>query len=122
MAGSTTGITSFKGGGGQITMDFNPWMLTGPGGVPWTNDVNLGALIDQLNTLLLAGRLPSTGTNTYTLPPRNIVNARQAILDYVSNTSNIAYNNTTPSDTNKRDRVRAIVHLLITSPDYTIQK
>jgi uncharacterized protein (DUF1800 family) len=36
--------------------------------------------------------------------------------------SPIAYNNTTPSDTNKRDRLRAILHLILTSPDYTIQR
>lgn len=120
-SGNTNGISSFKNGGGAITLDFLPWMGNGPGSVPWTNDVNLNALIDQLSTLLLAGHLDNTGTNTYT-PARVIVNAQQAIYDYVRNTANISYNNTTPSDTNKRDRIRAIVHLLVTSPDFTIQK
>ena len=32
------------------------------------------------------------------------------------------YNNSSPSATNIRDRLRAIVHLIITSPDYTIQR
>ena len=40
--------------------------------------------------------------------------------------SAVAYNNgstnTNPSDTEKRDRIRAIVHLIITSPDFTIQR
>ncbi len=36
--------------------------------------------------------------------------------------SPVSYNNTTPSDTNKRDRLRAILHLILTSPDYTIQR
>lgn len=38
--------------------------------------------------------------------------------------STILYNNgtTTPTDTNKRDRLRAILHLILTSPDFTIQR
>jgi hypothetical protein len=103
-------------------MDLRPWMANGPGGVPWTNDVNLNALIDKLSTLLLAGQLPSTGVNNYASTPRNIVNAKQVIYDYVRSTANISYSNTTPTATQKRDRLRAIVHLIVTSPDFTIQK
>jgi hypothetical protein len=36
--------------------------------------------------------------------------------------SSVAYNNSAPSDTNKRDRLRSILHLILTSPDYTIQR
>ena len=120
-SGNTNGVGSFNNGGGAITLDFLPWMGNGPGGVPWTNDVNLNALIDQLSTLLMAGHFDNTGTNTYT-PTRVILNGEQAIYDYVRIPSNISYSNTTPSDTNKRDRLRAIIHLLVTSPDFTIQK
>ena len=120
-AGNTNGVSSFSNGGGAITLDFLPWMGNGPGGVPWTNDVNLNALIDQLSTLLMAGHFDNTGTNTYA-PTRIILNGQQAIYDYVRSTANISYSNTTPSDTNKRDRIRAIIHLLVTSPDFTIQK
>jgi hypothetical protein len=72
--------------------------------------------VDQLNTLLLAGQLPSTGTNNYTSNPRVIVNARQLIVDYVSTLTNAN------ATTQARDRIRAIVHLLGTSPHFTIQK
>jgi hypothetical protein len=34
----------------------------------------------------------------------------------------ISYNNATPTDTQKRDRLRAIVHFLLISPDFTIQR
>jgi uncharacterized protein (DUF1800 family) len=34
----------------------------------------------------------------------------------------IAYTNSAPTTTNTRDRVRAIIHLILTSPDFTIQR
>jgi hypothetical protein len=34
----------------------------------------------------------------------------------------VPYTNSAPSDTNKRDRLRAIIHLILTSPDFTIQR
>jgi hypothetical protein len=120
--GLITLISSFSGGNGDIALDFNKWLGNRPGtATPWTNNENVAALVDALNDLLLAGQLPSAGTNNYGTP-RTIVNAKDAILNYVTNTANIAYNNTTPTDTNKRDRLRAIVHLIVTSPDFTIQK
>jgi uncharacterized protein (DUF1800 family) len=39
-----------------------------------------------------------------------------------SNAGIIPYTNASPTTTNIRDRVRAIVHLILTSPDYTIQR
>jgi hypothetical protein len=119
---STQGLASFKNGARDVAIDFRPWMANGPGSVPWTNDVNLNALIDRLNTLLLAGQLPSSGTNNYSSNPRVIVNAKQVIYDYVRNTANIAYSNAAPTTAQRRDRIRAIVHLLVSSPDFTIQK
>ena len=114
-------------------MDFTPWMGNADAAAPaptqaWTNDVNLPTLVDRLNTLLLARQLPSTGTNVLT-PPRTIVNAKQVITDYVlaktTSYTNITYSTTSPqvpTDQQKRDRVRAVVHFLTTSPDFTIQK
>ena len=119
---NTQGLASFKSGARDVAIDFRPWMANGPGNVPWTNDANLNALIDRLNTLLLAGQLPSTGTNNYSSNPRVIVNAKQVIYDYVRNTANIAYSNAAPTTAQRRDRIRAIVHLLVSSPDFTIQK
>ncbi len=37
-------------------------------------------------------------------------------------TSYVPYANSNPTDTNKRDRLRSILHLILTSPDYTIQR
>ena len=120
---TTGGISSFRSGGGDMAVDFGPWMGIKPvGTTPWTNNENVNALIDQLNTLLMAGQLPSTGVNNTASNPRVIVNARQAIYDFVTNTSNIAYTAAAPTDTQKRDRIRAIVHLIVTSPNFAIQK
>ncbi len=76
------GISSFINGGRDIALDFRPWMGEGPGGLPWAHDNNLGALVDKLNALLMAGQLPSTGTNDYTTTPRTILNAKSVITDY----------------------------------------
>ena len=34
----------------------------------------------------------------------------------------VPYTNSAPTDTNKRDRLRSIIHLILTSPDFTIQR
>ena len=128
-SGNTGGISSFRYGLGNISMDFSPWMANKPGGsTPWTNNENLLALIDQFNTLLMAGQLTTTGTNNYASNPRVIVNGRQALYDFVTHKNgsnvydNIAYTDAAPSNTQKRDRLVAIIHLILTSPDFTILK
>lgn len=80
---SQLGLASFKSGARDIMVDLRPWMGTGPGGLPWAHNNNLDALIDELNTRLMAGKLSSTGTNNYASNPRLIVNAKQAIKDYI---------------------------------------
>ena len=121
--GNTNGLSSFKNGTNALVMDLAPWMgnananagsvgaILGAGsntGQAWTSNTNLPVLIDRLNTLLLGGKLPA--------------GAKTQIQTFVSNTTNIPYNNTTPTDTNKRDRLRAILHFLLTSPDFIIQR
>ncbi len=76
------GLSSFNNGARDIALDFRPWMGQGPGGLPWLHNNNLGAFVDQMNLLLMAGQLPSTGTNDYTSTPRRIVNAKQVITNY----------------------------------------
>jgi len=42
------------------------------------------------------------------------------IATYVANNTNFPYTSPTPAQ--MRERVRAVAHLIITSPDFTIQK
>lgn len=79
------GLASFLTGSHNICMDLRPWMGSGPNNKLWTDNANLGLLVDRLNSRLMGGQLPSTGTNVYHPgSARNIVNAKQAILDFVS--------------------------------------
>jgi Protein of unknown function (DUF1800)/CHRD domain len=99
--GNTNGPSSFINGNGSLTMDVGPWMtpaLTSNAGIP--------NLVDSLNSLLCAGQLSPT--------------SKTAIVNYVANNTNFPY--TTPTFTQMRDRVRAVVHLILTSPDFIIQK
>jgi hypothetical protein len=121
--GNTNGISSFKTGTNALVMDFGPWMGNatdlglGAGStptVPWTNDQNVGALIDRMNTLLMAGQLPASGKAII----QNFITANTGTNLY----TNIAYNNTTPTDTQKRDRIRAVIHFIISSADFNIQR
>jgi hypothetical protein len=99
---NTNGLCSFTGGNGSIVLDLGPWMTTNN-----TSSNGVPGLIDSLNTLLLAGQL--TGA------------AKSNIVRYVSNKTNFPYS-TPPTDAQMRDRVKAVVHLMVTSPDFTIQK
>ena len=100
-SGNTNGMSSFNNGSGAIVLDLGPWMTPG-----YTSNVGIPGLIDALNSLLCAGQLPAA--------------ARTVIINYVANNTNFPY--TTPTYSQMRDRVRAVVHLLIDSPDFTIQK
>jgi hypothetical protein len=99
---NTNGISSFTSGNGAIALDIGPWMNTN-----FTASANVPALVDSLNTVLLAGQLSAA--------------AKTNIVNYVTNTVNFPFS-TPPTATQQRDRVRAVVHLIINSPDYTIQK
>ena len=100
---SQPGLESFKSGGRDVMVDLRPWMGIGPGGLPWVHNNNLSALIDELNTQLLAGQLSAA-----------------AKAEISAHATSLAY--TTPTTTQLRDRIRAVVHLIVTSPAFTIQK
>jgi len=101
--------SSFRSGNGAIALDFTPWMQTRPGGSgAWTDNANLSALVDQLSILLTAGQLNAS--------------ARTIIVNFVSNTTNITYTNGSATDAQKINRLRGIIHLIATSPDFTIQR
>jgi hypothetical protein len=106
---NSTILSSFRQGQGDIVIDLRPWMGNRTNtNTPWTNDANLGALIDEWDAMLLGGQLPD--------------GAKSIIQNYTSNTTNISYNGTAPTDMQKRDRARAVLHLMTTSPDFTIQR
>ena len=100
--GNTNGLSSFTGGNGSIVLDIGPWMTTN-----YTSNAGIPALVSNLNTLLAAGQLSAA--------------AQANIVSYVANTNNFAFS-TPPTQTQMRDRVRAVVHLIVSSPDYIIQK
>ncbi len=109
---SNAGLSSFRSGGGQLWLDLGPWMGNAAGGQPWAADANLPALIDQLDTLLMGGQMtPAMET---------------VILNYIkgpaTGTKYFPMTAPTPTDSQKRDRIRAIIHLIVTSPDFTIQR
>ncbi len=99
---NSNGISSFTGGNGNIVLDIDPWMTVG-----YTTNSGIPNLVSNLNTLLAAGQLSQvTQTN---------------IIKYVANTTNFPYGNP-PTENQMRDRVRAVVHMIASSPDYIIQK
>ncbi len=101
--GNTNGLSSFAGGNGSIVLNLAPWMTTN-----YTANAGIPALVSSLNTLLAAGQLPAA--------------AQSNIVGYVASTTNFSYTTPVPTQTQMRDRVRAVVHLIVSSPDYIIQK
>jgi hypothetical protein len=101
-AGNLNGFTSFQGGNGSLVMDMGAYMTQAQ-----TNSTGIPGTVDAIAALLTGGNLNST--------------TRTNIINYVSNTSNFLYS-TPPTNQQMRDRVRAIVHLIITSAEYAIQK
>ena len=98
--GNTNGYSSFFNGNGSIVLNLRPWMTPA-----YTSNTGIPSLVDSMNSLLAAGQLSP--------------NARSAIINYVASTN---YPYTTPTYTQMRDRVRAVVHMVVSSPDYMIQK
>ncbi len=100
--GNTNGLDSFTGGNGAIVLNLGPWMNAG-----YTSNAGIPTLFSSLNTLLAAGQISAA--------------AQADIINYVANATNFPYGSP-PTDSQMRDRVRAVVHLIVTSPDYIIQK
>lgn len=96
--GDTNGLTSFRNNG-TIMMDLSPWMTTN-----YTANAGLPNLVTSLNTLLVGGQLS--------------FNAQATIVNYVAT---LTYG-TPPTTSQRHQRVAAVVHLILTAPDFTIQK
>jgi hypothetical protein len=97
---NSNGLSSYNQGNGAVTLDVGPWLTTN-----FTLSANIPALVDSMNTLLVAGQLTPA--------------VKTSIVNYVTNTVNFP---TPTNQTQMRDRVRAVVHLILCSPDYTVQK
>ncbi len=107
--GYSNGFGSFRDGLGDITIDVSPWM--GPrttGTNYWTNTVNLRDLIREMSKLLMAGQMSQA--------------MEDQIYNHVSNTANVAYNATTPTDSERRNRIRGIIYFIAVSPEHAIQR
>jgi hypothetical protein len=102
-SGNTNGLSSFIGGNGSIMLDLGPWMT-----VANTSDAGIPGLVDSLGTLLCAGQLSTA--------------AKNVIVTYVANTSRFPLASPTPTNTQMRDRVRAVVHLIVSSPEFIVQR
>lgn len=102
---NTAGFSSFISGGEAITLDLGPWCSTNwtsTNGVPGIN-----GLFEALNARLCAGQLTAA--------------ARTSIVAFVISPSNTTYA-TPPTAAQIQNRVRATLHLIVTSPGYAIQK
>jgi hypothetical protein len=105
-ANNTNGLSSFGRGDnnniatGTIFMDIAPYMTAA-----LTSNAGLSTLVDNLNSLLCGGQLSSVAKNN--------------IVGYAAT---LAYTSPTPTVGQMRDRVRAVVHLITSSPDYTVQR
>ena len=58
-------------------------------------------------------------SDTFTVPVNCTAASTSVSTDFVNY---IPYSNSSPSDTNKRDRLRAIIHFITSSPDFIIQR
>jgi uncharacterized protein (DUF1800 family) len=101
LSGTTNGYTNYKSS--SIVCDLGPYMTPA-----LTSNAGIKDLIDSLGTLLTGGNLTS--------------GAKDIIAGYVGNNSNFGYTTPTPTVTQMRDRVRAVVHLILVSPQYAIQR
>src|SRR5262249_34327037 len=97
---NTNGLCSFSSGDGDIVLDISPWMTPS-----YIANAGMTNLVNSLSSLLLAGQLSPA--------------ARDKIVTYVNGNFNYT---TPPTNQQMRDRVKAVIHLLLMSPDFTIQR
>ena len=91
---TSNGLTSYRSGNGTVTMDLSPYMTPAQ-----TSNAAIPALVDKLGDLLTGGQMTPA--------------AKTVIVNFVANTTNFPFN-ATPTQTQMRDRVRAVVHLIVT--------
>jgi hypothetical protein len=95
------GLSSFDNGDGSIVFDIGEFMTPAQ-----TSNAGIFALIDKISDRLVGGPLTP--------------GVRTAIRNTVANNSNFPYS--TPTNQQMRDRVRAIIHQILISGEYAIQR
>lgn len=100
--GNLNGLSSFNNGGGGVVMDIGQYMTDAQ-----VSAAGIPTLIDKLASLLVGGPLDATTKTT--------------IQNFVTNTTYFPLSPTSTS-LQRRDRVRAIIHLILTSAEYAVQK
>jgi uncharacterized protein (DUF1800 family) len=79
--------------------------------------------VNTFNTTTVTGRaITVTGPTTFTVTGVTCTVAATGFTN--AHVSPVSYNmgTTTPTATDRRDRLRSIIHLILTSPDFTIQR
>lgn len=110
-SGYTNGFSAFVGGAHDIMMDFSPWMGARTTGTDyWTNTANLRDLIREISKILMAGQM-SQGME-------------DQIFNFVSTNTGTGYipYPASPADSDRRNRVRAIIYFIAVSPEHAIQR
>jgi hypothetical protein len=121
-SGRTNGLTSFRAGSENMVMDLSPYMTTTyfPGNVVPSTPVSPGAvgssstgvaaLVDKFDLELTGGQMATSGGDL--VHPQT----REMIINY------IVSSNFTSSTSPVRDAVRCIAYLVLTCPEFAIQK
>ena len=102
-SGNTNGLSSFTGGNGSIGLDIGPWMTPAA-----TANAGIPGVVDALNTLLCSGQLSAA--------------AKAIIVSYVADTTRFPLAAPVPTHAQMRDRVRAVLHLIVSSPEFIVQR
>ena len=102
-AGNANGYGSFRAGSGAIAMDLGSYMTP----AQTNSTAAITALVDTMNTILTGGNM--------------LASTKSSIVSFVANTTNFPLS-ATPTNSQMRDRVRAIVQLIVVSPEFAIQK
>ncbi len=125
-AAAKTAIMNLLGGQIASISTGNPCTITmgGAHGLQTGDSVTItgvtgGSFSSSINATFTI-TVPTNSTTTFTVPIT--CNNITGLVLTSSNAGIIFYTNATPSTTHIRDRLRNILHLLLTSPDYTIQR
>jgi hypothetical protein len=110
-SGYTNGFSSFNNGGHDIMMDFSKWMGVRTTGTDyWTNTNNLRDLITELAKILMPGQMSQA--------------MEDQIYNFVSTNTGSGYISypASPAESDRRNRIRAVIYFIAVSPEHAIQR